>query len=985
MIRRFIVGFVAAFTLIPSAFGQVSAQMYQYIDQLVRQRNGNALRQTVQHYHSLDFTDVNGQTALCTAIRRNDYAGYVLLAQLGADRRHSCVQNMSMSEKQAFDQRYKTYMASLKYSTTPAGGSDWEISPVMWGVGGAVGIGAVVAAVAAGGGGGGSHHNTEVVSDSNNNSQTDPGNTTPKPSPSPTPSPTPTPTPTPTPNPTPSPTPNPGITLPASYFKTAEYMESHFLDTINAAGAYAKVYKGYKDSAGNMTIRHNLEDVKVGVIDGGVYPHNELKNHLLTGYNYDYGPCTSKHTTNCWKYKSSWFESGVVFVDSKGRSSDIIWNMSQADFNEWAAAYSSSYTWKANDTTPNATGPTVNHGTHVTGIISADKNNIGMHGVAPNAEIIPVKYDFLGGLSNPITTLVNNGARVINMSLGTSASSVFNASIAKNNRRDYADYLSMDLNGFKKVADSKSTVLVVAAGNESYTQPSLEAGAGLYYPELSKVMIVVVAVDPNTKTLASWSNQCGVTQNYCMAAPGVQVMSTVGNGNAIQAMSGTSMATPVVSGAAAFLMGAYPHLSAEKVTSLLFETATDLGDKAKYGHGLLNLEAAMNPVGTVSLATTAQVNGERVSLSGTQLAVPRAMSRVMKQLPAGVSVLDKYDRAFTVDTRALVHTNERDYRIFQNQLHRFSKFDSVHRLQEKDSPFSFGYSTASKKESVSGIGGMDVSWQFKDNKARFYYSEDTQYGNGEFFDRVKLNPFTAMEEAYGVENTYAFNKNLDFNFGFVSGKNALLKTDEDQMDEAGRLTAFQSGLTYHPIQKFTLQVMSGALQEQDSLLGLRGSGAFDVNSSRTYYVGMSAETTVWDKLRLNGAYYYGMTPAQKLNGYARTDRLYSESIAFDARWLVDSENYWGLFAVSPLRIKKGNALFRLPSGRDYYSDTVYFDTVKASMAAEKREWDFGLYGVYTYTPALRFKGQTGLRLHPEHQAQAKPDYQVLFGMDWRWN
>ncbi len=993
LIRQILCGCLIFSFLVPSAYGQgaYSYTAYQTVDQLVRQRNASELKQFYQTYHTLDYTDSYGQTPLCTAIRRNDYIGFRLLAQAGANRQHACVQQMSMAEKQAFDERYKSYMASLKYrSGASVAKSDTGISPVWWGVGGAVGVGAVALALAGGGGGGSSSSSSQAGQTSDDETPIPNPDPTPNPNPNPEPEPDPTPDPDPTPEPEPEPEPSPGETLvqlSPSYFETAEYQRGKFLDPINASAAYARLYTGVQDADGNITVSHNLKDVTVGMIDAGIYnTHTDLKSHVLQGRNYAYGPCNSSHKTNCWKYVDGWFQSGAAFVDANGRTGDIEWVMSQSDYNSWASQFPSNYTWNANDTTPNPNnGDITNHGTHVAGIISADVNGIGMHGVAPNAQILPVKYGFLEGLSEPISYLMDNGAKVINMSLGTASESGYDARLALTNRSQYASLLAGDMAGYKELADKKTTVFVVAAGNESAYQPSIEAGAGLYYPELSKVMMVVVAVDPDNPTqLATYSNQCGVASNYCIAAPGTNIVSTIGSGSANGGMSGTSMATPVVSGAVALLMGAYPNLTAESVTALLFETATDLGSPSKFGHGLLNLDAATKPVGQTGLATTNAVSGERIELSGSQLSVPRAMAQVMAQLPAHISVLDKYDRAFNVSTESVIQTNERDYRIFQNQLHRFMKFDSVQRIANEGSPLSFQFSTAAKKDSLTGIGAADITWQFDSSKMRVYFTEESQYGNGSFFDRITLNPFSAMEDAYGFENTYQLNPKFDVSFGFATGKNALFKTNEDQMDEAGRLMSFQGGMAYKPFKDVVLQMTGGALREEDSLLGLQGSGAFEIDSAQTYYMGLTATIKALERLTLSGSYYYGMTPPQKLNAYARTSRLYSESVAFDARWHASETDYFGLFVSSPLRVKKGTATFRLPSGRDYYSDTVYFDTATGSLASSKREWDTGVYGVYTLSPAVRLKAQSGIRFHPEHQADAKPDYQVLFGMDWRW-
>ncbi len=1038
--RRLLYCCVALTAFIPNAFGQMNVNAYNTIDQIVRRQSESGIKQFKQKYGTLDYTDSYGQTPLCTAIHRNDYIGYLILARNGASRQHRCIQQIPVAQKTAFNQRYKSYMASLKYRSGNMSAQQSVksgISPVWWGVGGAAGLGIAVAAIAGGGGGGGSGSS----SSSNGNVP----EVTPKPTTVPNPTITPTPTypsyPTVEPTPT-APTLPTGITTPttptlptgsttpttptestnpstpttptvlpltAKDFETSEYTEGNFLDAIKAADAYAQLYTKTKNTSGEVIIKHNLEPVTVAVIDSGVNKNNDLNNKLLTGYNFDYGPCSSSNSKNCWTFKTEyeWWdilkenpETGKAFVDANGNTSDIVYPETQQQYNQWKAKYAAGYTWNKYDTTPNPNaGGDIYHGTHVSGIIAAEKNDFGMHGVAPNASIYPIKYDFLSGITNPLKIALSAKAKVINYSVGVPVMTdedgiTYDATLANNDKTKplYAQLMSYNLEGFQKLGTDKKAVFVAAAGNSSHSQPSLEAGAGLYYSDigLNEVMIVVVNVNPdNNYQLSDKSNQCGATKEYCMAAPGMDIKSTYGAGDSYDIMSGTSMAAPVVSGAAALLWGAYPDLTATDVTEILFDTAIPLDGQelsTKYGHGLLNVYDAINkPLGIKTMATTASISGERIPLSGTQLAIPRVMAQVMAQMPVSVSILDKYNRSFPIAISSLIHTNERDSRIFQNQLHRFMKFDTIHQFHDENSPMSFSFSTASKKDSQYGIGAMDVTYQFVSNKMRFYFTEDSLYGNGEFFDKVTLNPFSAMEEAYGFENTYTFNKSIDFNFGFATGRNALFKTNEDDEDEAGRLTSFQGGISYKPFKKITFQMTGGALNEEESLLGLRGSGAFDIKTSRTYYMGLSAATRLFKNLTLTGSYYYGMTPAQKLNAFTQTNRLYSESFALDARWHMTPTNYFGAFVSSPLRIKQGNLKYKLPNGRDYYSDTVYFNEGKASLAGTKREWDTGIYGTYALTPNIRMKAQTGVRFYPEHQADAQPDYQVLFGLDWKWD
>lgn len=979
-----------------SAYAQQYMNGYDTVDTFVRTRNEQAIKQFKQTHGSLDYTNRNGQTPLCMSIRRRDYEGYLILASNGANRHHPCVQQISMADKITFDKQFKSYISSLgAYKKTPTAVLK-ELSPVWWGIGGAVGVGAIVAVAAGGGGGGGSSshandsNNSDVIVDgttqnnNGNNNNNRPNNGTNNnsggnvsPSNPITPSQPITPT---------TPPVSETVSLPASYFETNEYYNGQFLNPINASQAYAHIYRGTKNTNGDITATHALSDVKVGVIDSGVYQLYDLRENLLQGYNYDFGPCTSKNKTNCWKYNSFW--KGVAFVDSKGNQSDIKWLMDKDQYDAWQLTYDANYVWNATDTTPNPNNTlgTKNHGTHVAGIIAASKNSYNTHGVAPNAKIVPVKYDLLGGLSEPIIKLLDNNVKVINASLGTSASTNYDASLAITNASKYASYMKYDLDGYRALANRKTAVFVVAAGNESHTQPSVESGAGLYFPELSKTMIVVVSVDPNNPSqLASSSNQCGVTSDYCIAAPGVGIVSTANTDGGLLKMSGTSMATPVVSGAVALLMGAYPNLTPEQVTSLLFETATNLNNPQKFGHGLLNVGAAMAPVGTLSLATTSQANGSQIAFSQSALTVPQAMSTLLNKAPKHISVLDKYNRSFTLPTGMMFRQSDRDYRIFQNHLHRFMKFDSVHKIEDKNNPIAFRFSTATKKDSNLGIGSMDMMWHLNNNMVRFYYTEDSLYGNGEFFDKTTLNPFSAMDNAYGIENTYTVNRFFDVRFGFATGQNALFKTNEEDNDERGQLTSFQGSFIYKPHRHMQLEILGGTLHEEDSLLGLHGTGAFNTPTTQTYYVGLNASINLFKNLQLKNSYYYGMTPSQTLNTYMRTSRLYSESIAFDARWLLTDTNYFGAFVSSPLHIKKGTAYMHVPSGRDYHSNTIYFDHIHASIKSEKREWDTGIYGMYAVSPNLRLKAQGGIRFNPEHQDNVKPDYQLLFGMHWNWN
>ncbi|MBC7085123.1 MAG: S8 family serine peptidase [Methanomethylovorans sp.] len=221
------------------------------------------------------------------------------------------------------------------------------------------------------------------------------------------------------------------------------------------------------------------------------------------------------------------------------------------------------------------------HGTHVAGTVAALSNGIGVLGAAPQAGLYAVKVADSSGscsYSNIIAGInwaVNNNANVITMSLGGTSSSSTLQNACNN-------------------AYSKGVVLVGAAGN---------SGGSVIYPAAYDSVIAVSATD-STNTKTSWS--CYGPQVE-FAAPGASIRSTL-PGGLYGSMSGTSMATPHVTGAVALLMSTdvagtvydtnkNGKWDPAEVRSRLQSTATDLGATGRdnyYGYGLVNAYAAVS-------------------------------------------------------------------------------------------------------------------------------------------------------------------------------------------------------------------------------------------------------------------------------------------------------------------------------------------------------------------------------------------------------
>ena len=213
------------------------------------------------------------------------------------------------------------------------------------------------------------------------------------------------------------------------------------------------------------------------------------------------------------------------------------------------------------------------HGTHVAGIIAAKNNSIGVVGVAPAAQLYAVKVldrkgsGYVSDIVAGIDWAITNNMDIINMSLGSSSKS---------------DTLEAAVNK----AYSKGILLVAAAGNSGTTVTSME---NVEYPARFDSVIAVAATEDVNNSRASFSST-GIQVE--VSAPGVNIKSTYLN-NSYVTMSGTSMATPMVSGNLALLKQANPLLTKTELRDLLDERVIDLGAEGKdslYGFGLIQAQ-----------------------------------------------------------------------------------------------------------------------------------------------------------------------------------------------------------------------------------------------------------------------------------------------------------------------------------------------------------------------------------------------------------
>ncbi len=221
------------------------------------------------------------------------------------------------------------------------------------------------------------------------------------------------------------------------------------------------------------------------------------------------------------------------------------------------------------------------HGTHVAGTIAAMKNDTGVVGVAPDAQLyIADVFDSNGSaytsdILEGVEWCVEQGAQVINMSYGGSSSDSNQESVYR-------------------AAYNAGVVMVAASGN---------AGANSLpiYPARYDTTIAVNGTDSNDNIY----NNGQQGPQIDVSAPGVSITSTTINGNTGQ-KTGTSMAAPHVTGAVALILDINPSLGVEDVRRILRNTSVDLGQNGHdnaFGAGRIDVLAAVNAADDGDIST----------------------------------------------------------------------------------------------------------------------------------------------------------------------------------------------------------------------------------------------------------------------------------------------------------------------------------------------------------------------------------------------
>lgn len=574
------------------------------------------------------------------------------------------------------------------------------------------------------------------------------------------------------------------------------------------------------------------------------------------------------------------------------------------------------------------------HGTHVAGIIAAGRDGKGTFGVAYDAQILPIKV--LRDDGSGSTTYLDAGLRyaigrasIVSMSLGATTS--YNSKAIQE-------------------AVAGGLLIIAAAGNDGAANPNWPARFAKESWANNQI-IAVGAVDGKNQ-IASFSNRAGDSAAWYIVAPGVGILSSYLDGQYAY-MSGTSMATPVVSGAAALIKQYWPQLRADQIANILFVTATDLGAPgidAVYGRGLLNIEKALQPIGTL---TTTTYNGVTISVLAGSARPSSATSQLWRLALSGnlrVLGFDEYQRDFNVDlgqavSRPPTLSSEEvfgslDRRIevvdsvLPNGAHLSAAYDykmptvgiqqwsSGTDHAQRLAAFSLVSTSDSGSETAFGIGGMAANYF---GVGGLTVGQDMSLG----MVSALSNPYFGLVPSAAHAGTAYHLGNYKLKFGMLTSAMNSTLMSQDVIAYTPPGLPSESPKTDSALvelsQDFDRASMSMSFlqtTEKNSYLGSQSSGALALSphatTSSVQFAGALLLTSNW---ALAGQAAYGTTPGSVNNGSLIAEITGTRTNAFS------------LALVTSNRVKAGDRFsFAVSQPMRTYAGKMVLDTVTSTDA-----------------------------------------------------
>jgi len=648
------------------------------------------------------------------------------------------------------------------------------------------------------------------------------------------------------------------------------------------------------------------------------------------------------------------------------------------------------------------------HGTGVASIIAGANDGKGVQGIAYDAKVMSVKIIGSNGAMSLNDLALSNA---INQAYGKAQiyNNSWNSTLTLNQlRASVLKALTVRSAAAWQKAVDNGAIVVFAAGNTGAAQPGFWAALPQAYTGLQKSWLVAVATD-QTGAIAKYSSRCGSTASFCMAAPGSNiVMASNSLLNTYTSASGTSFAAPILSGAAADLKQMWPQLKGDQIVSIMKTTANKSGIYANqtiYGQGMLDMQKAVQPVGTLAVATGTTTT-TKTSTTSTVAVTSGAFGGSLTASKVQAVVLDEFDRDYKVDVSAFVQPEAKPYdlqkglaglgaglqTIYQDKSMSFALVGEGENAQfdGKGAVPKFVMSMTTDGEQTTVAHGVGVTQLFAGSAA--IASSSGTMAKNEALGSAYLG--MVGQDAWGASWSASLIGGAKLTvagvYGNVADKPAEWSLEATDPTRKGS-EAMVAGITTRvskDVSIATLGVGAGQVHEANSVLGSVSQGAVSLGSgATTQFAGVYADANLSGTWAAFGSFELGRTSVRGaedsivtgINGV--TSNAWSLGVT-GSNVLTDNDRF--VAAISqPMRVNGGSASISSVSavGED---GSLSYSSQNVGLAAGGREIDYQVGYHFDLNEGETVTTAAMLRVQPDNLSSAKNEavgmvrYQVKF-------
>lgn len=643
------------------------------------------------------------------------------------------------------------------------------------------------------------------------------------------------------------------------------------------------------------------------------------------------------------------------------------------------------------------------HGTAVSGIIAADRDNMNTHGVAFDSTILALRTDDPGSCAsadgcsfydNDIAAAINyavaQGVKVINISLGGTPANTL-------------------LQNALDAATQAGTIVIISAGNDGAADPE---GFSMFAADPRARGLVIIAGSVDTSSVvSSFSNRAGIGQDYYLMAPGEDVRTTYINSDQV-IVGGTSFAAPHIAGAIALIKQAFPSLTPTQIVQLLSDTATDLGDPgidAIYGKGLINIEEAFRAQGVLSLVVQFVDGHHETPLDNGQVQFGSAWGDTLtngsSEFMTGM-IFDKYHRAYKVDLASKLSMRPSAFDPL-SAIDRFGKWgsQSLHLSENRELRYTVSRSSDTVRYEALVNGDTSQSEDFRDVKMSFrqYFSDtssfDIAYGlgadtflkeisavdgltNGSVMNIAGSNAFLdPQSDRWMASYRQVLSNGMHWTVGLVDEKVNPPADFKPTTSESRRLMV--AGYLGQQFETTKFGVTFGVKDEENTVLDSWSTDGLSLGEgARTAFLGGEAAWDLGYGVHMFGSYMHGLTDVDTTERSVFKDYSTIQTNHFTVGMaLKDVPKLGGDFTFTvtqPLRLEGGTVSISQATDWDYLEEVVEFTSYDVGLAPSGRELDLELTYGATLPGGLSLTGNLIHQKNPGHRAGSDSVTTLLF-------